>query len=111
MSTLFVYFAFLVRIVFGPFPASGVVAFHYATRLGAVSFLTMLTFSIVLKTLFILDFQRLSLIPEQKVMNCFTAVTVFCSLIYLLQEAAVRHFRGLDHFGRWALNTYLGKVV
>ena len=104
------YVAVLIRILFGPFAYYGVIAYHYANRLFTVSFLTMLTFNIVLKTLFILDFKRISLIPERKIMNYFGSTTVLCSIMYLLQEAVVRYLRGLEHFSRWSFNIYLGKV-
>ena len=99
------------RIIFGPFTYYGVVTYHYGSRLTFVSFLTMLTFNRVLKALFILDFQRISLIPEHRVMGSLCFVTAICSLIYLLQEAIVREVRGLNHFGRWSLSIYLAKVV
>ena len=104
------YIAVLIRILFGPFAYYGVIAYHYASRLFTVSFLTMLTFNIVLKTLFILDFKRISLIPEYKIMKYFGFTTVFCSTMYLLQEAVVRYLRGLEHFSKWSLIIYLGKV-
>ena len=105
------HFAFLWRIIFGPFTYYGIVTYHYGTRLISVSFITMLTFNRVLKAFFILDFQRISLIPENRVMSSLCFVTVICSLIYLLQETIVREIRGLNHFGRWSLSIYLGKVV
>ena len=108
---IILYFAFILRIIFGAFTYYGVVTYHYGTRLTFVSFITMITFNRVLKALFILDFQRISLIPEHRVMSSLCFVTVICSLIYLLQEAIVREIRGLNHFGGWSLSIYLGKVV
>ena len=69
----------------------------------------MMTFNRVLRTLFIIDFKRISLVSEERVMKLFGLVTLLTSVMYLLQEAAVRNFRGLNHFGR-AFGVYLGKV-
>jgi hypothetical protein len=108
--TLMIYFAFLLRIVFGPFTYFEVVTFHYAMRATSVSFITMLTFSRVLKTIFILDFHRIAVVPDRKVMIFMGWVTLICTSAYLLQEAVVRRIRGLDHFSRWSISIYLGKV-
>ena len=97
--------------MFGPFTNLGVVAYHYGMRATSVSFITMLTFSRILKTLFILDFHRMATVPEEKVIICMGLVTFICTLAYLLQEAVVRRIRGLDHFSRWSISIYLGKVV
>ena len=99
-----------MRIMFGPFTYNGVVVYHYAIRVSIVSLLTMLTFNRVLKTLFILDFQRMSAVPEQKVMICMGLVTTIFTLAHLGEEAVTRRILGLDHFGRWYLSIYLGKV-
>ena len=109
--TIILHFAFLTRIMFGPFSYFGVVTYHYAIRAYSVCFITMLTFSRVLKTIFILDFNRIAVVPEQKVMICMGCITFIFTLAYLLQEAVVRRIRGLDHFGRWYMSLYLGKVV
>ena len=95
----------------GPFPYAGVVAFHYLERVGMVSFLTMLSFSRVVKTLFILDFQRVSAVQEKMVMTCMGVVTFFCTSAHVVQEALVRRSRGLHHFGRSYFFSYLGQVV
>ena len=109
--TVILYLAFLFRILFGSFTHSGVVVFHYLTRATSVSFTTMLTFSRVLKTFLILDFHRMSLVPEHSVMICMHFVTVASTLVYLLQEAVVRKTRGLPNYGRWSVSIYLGKVL
>ena len=98
----------LFRILFGPFGYLGVVAFHYAIRI--VSFLTMVTFNRVLKALFIYDFHRLSLIPEQRVMIVFGVVTAISSVIHFILEWVTRHVHGMDHYGRWDVSSYLGEV-
>ena len=108
---IILYLAVLARIMLGPFPYAGVVAFHYLERVGMVSFLTMLSFSRVVKTLFILDFQRMSAVPEKGVMTCMGVVTFFCTSAHVVQEALVRRSRGLDHFGRMYFFSYLGQVV
>ena len=108
---IILYLAVLGRIMSGPFPYAGVVAFHYLERVGMVSFLTMLSFSRVVKTLFILDFQRMSAVPEKMVMTCMGVVTFFCTSAHVVQEALVRRSRGLDHFGRMSFFSYLGQVV
>ena len=54
----------MIRILFGPFPYFGAVAFHYGKRILGVSFLTMLSFKIVVHTLFVIDFDRMATIGE-----------------------------------------------
>ena len=100
-----------MRILFGPFTYSGVVAWHYSMRASIASFLTMITFNRVVKILFILDFQRMSAVPEQKVMVCMGVVTSICTLAHLGEEAVTRWIRGLDHFPRMYQTLYLGKVL
>jgi hypothetical protein len=102
---------FLVRILLGPFTFAGVVAFHYFTRVTMTSFLTMLTYKTVLNTLFIIDFDKMAAVPEQKVMAWMGVVTSFTTLAHLAEEAVTRNILGLDHFSRWCFNIYLGKVV
>jgi hypothetical protein len=97
--------------MFGPFPVGGVVAFHYLQRVNLVSGLSMMAFNRVVKTLFILDFQRMSAIPERSVMFYMGVVTFVCTSAHLVQEALVRNSRGLDHFGRMYFFVYLGQVV
>ena len=107
---MFIYLTLLIRIMFGPFTYNGLVVHHYAFRVSSVSLLTMLTFNRVLKTLFILDFQRMSAVPEQKVMICMGLVTSICTLAHLVEEAVTRRILGLDHFSREYWSIYLGKV-
>ena len=109
--TTFLYLGILLRILCGPFAYSGVVAYHYGTRVTMVSFITMLTFKTVLKSLFILDFDRMAAIPEQKVMVFMVLVTFLSNLVHIGEEVVIRNIRGLDHFGRFCFNVYLGKVV
>ena len=109
-SLVILYLAFMMRIVLGPFPYSGVVAYHYLVRATTVSIITMLTYSRVLKTFFIFDFNKMSLIPEQETIRSFYLVTFLCTLVYLLQECAVRNIRGLPHYARWSISMYFGKV-
>ena len=104
------YFAFLSRIIFGPFSYNGVVAFHYGSRLLVVSFLTMLSFKTVVNTLFVVDFDWMSGLAERKVMIWMGAVTSVSTLMHVLDEAVTRKAKGLDHFARWCFNIYLGKV-
>ena len=108
---IILYLSLLARIMLGPFPYAGVVAFHYFQRVSMVSFLTMVAFSRVVKTMFILDFQRMLAVPEKGVMTCMGVVTFFCTSAHVVQEALVRRSRGLDHFGRMYFFSYLGQVV
>ena len=71
----------------------------------------MLTFKTVLKTLFIIDFDRMAEVPEEKVMVWMVVVTSVCTLAHLGEEAILRNIRGLDHYSRQCYNIYLGKVV
>ena len=108
--TVLLYCFFLVRILHGPFSVAVVVIHHYLERLLVVSFITMITFNRIIKTLFIIDFQKISLVPEHKVVGLFCFLTAITSCHYLLQEAVIRHLRGLNHYGR-ALGIYLGQVI
>ena len=100
---------FMLRLLYGPLSLPVVVFTHYLMRLWTTITITMITFNRVLKTLFIIDFQRISMVSEEKVMKLFGFITLFSSVLYLLQEAVVRYFRGLNHFGR-SFSIYLGKV-
>jgi hypothetical protein len=100
-----------LRILLGPFSYAGVVAFHYGTRAWVVSNLHMLTFKTGLNTLFIMDFDRMAAVSEKKVMVCMCVVTSIGTLAHLAGEVITRNIRGLDHYARWCLNTYLGKVA
>ena len=100
-----------MRVLFGPFHYYGVVFYHYASRATSVSFITMLTFNRVLMTLFIVDFSRMTAVPEKKVLIYMGLVTFIINVAYLLQEAVFRSLRGLEHFSRGSLSFYLGKVV
>ena len=76
-----------------------------------VSFLTMLTFKTLLQSLFIMDFDRMAAIPEQRVMVSMMLVTSLSTLAHIGEEVVIRNIRGLDHFARLCFNAYLGKVV
>ena len=102
------YFALLLRIVFGPFPLYGVVAFHYGLRVTNVSFTIMLTFNRIISALFIIDFDRMAAIPERHVMICLGVVTFIFTLAHVVQEVVIRRLRGLDHFARMIIFDYLG---
>ena len=71
----------------------------------------MITFKIVVKTCFIIDFDKMLSVPEQKVIVCMRVITSLVTLIHLGEEALIRNIRGLDHYARWCFNIYLGKVV
>ena len=111
VCTVIIYIVLLVRIVFGPFPLYGVVAFHYGLRVATVSFIIMLTFNRIICALFVIDFDRMAAIPERHVMICLGAVTFIFTMAHVVQEAVVRRLRGLDHFARMSIFEYLGKVV
>ena len=104
------YLIILLRIVYGPLLYNVVVLFHYGIRISVVSFITMLTFKIFLKTLFIIDFDRMAAIPETNVLFCLTFVTSLCTLAHIGEEMFLRNFLGLDHFARACFNIYLAKV-
>ena len=99
----------MLRMLWEPFTLPVVVFAHYLVRLWTTSLLTMMTFNRILKTLFIIDFKRISMVPEEKVLKLFAFVIFLMSVFYLLQEVIVRNLRGLNHFGR-AFGVYLGKV-
>ena len=110
ICSLSLYLGFLLRIFVGPFPYAVVVAYHYGTRVTSVSFLSMLTFKIVLKTCFIIDFDRMSAIAEKRVMKLMVLSTSIFTIAHIVEEAVLRQSRGLNHFARWCFNIYLGKV-
>ena len=97
--------------MFGPSTYSGVVAYHYGIRIAFVSFLYMTTFKLVTKTCFIFKFDQMALVPEHKIMMLMGACTTFLTGTLVAHEALLRNHLGLDHFGRWCLNIYFGKVV
>jgi hypothetical protein len=105
------YLLILARIMLGSFPVPGLIAFHYLNRATTVSFLTMMAFNRVLKTLFILDFQRMTAVPDKGVLISMGMVTFLCTSIYIVQEVLVRRSLGLDHFPRGHFYVYLGKVL
>ena len=100
----------LLRLLVGPFSYAGVLIDHYWLRITMVSFLTMLTFKMILTTLFILDFNKMTLIPEKMVMRCMWMVTVILTLAHLGLEIYLRHTYEYQHFGRLCFFLYLGKV-
>ena len=108
--TILFHFANLLRILIGPFPYTGVVAVHYGCAVATLSCITMGTFKTILKTLFLLDFNRMISISEKKVMICFLAVTSTSTLAILMQEITVRQRLGIHHFARRCFNIYLGQV-
>ena len=111
VCTVIIYIALLLRIVFGPFPLYGVVAFHYSLRVANVSFIIMLTFNRIISALFIIDFDRMAAMPDRHVIIYLGAVTFIFTLAHVVQEAVIRRLRGLDHFARMSIFEYLGKVV
>ena len=70
----------------------------------------MLTFKTILTTLFILDFNRMTSIPEKSVINFMWMVTTFFTMANLGLEITLRQKLGYHHFGRMCFNLYLGKV-
>ena len=108
--TILLYLSILLRLLVGPFTYAGVVVFHYWTRITIVSFVTMLTFKTVLTTLFIIDFNRMTSIPEKRVLHCMWMVIFFVTLSHLVHEFTLRQTFGYHHFGRMCFNLYLGKV-
>ena len=100
----------MVRILVGPLPLFGAVTFHYETRINLVSLLTLLTLKIVVKTLFILDFDRMAMIAETKMMMWICGSTTIFTLTHLALEAFLRNHRGLGHYPRWCLSVYISKV-
>ena len=111
VCTFISYMALLLRIVFGPFPLYGVVAFHYGLRVTTVSFIIMLSFNRIISALFIIDFDRMAAIPDSHVMICMGAFTFIFTMAHAAQEAVIRRLRYLDHFARMSIFEYLGKVV
>ena len=97
------YLAILARIMIGPFPVPGVFALQYVKRGTTVSFLTMLAFNRVIKTLF----QRMTAVPEKTVMISMGVVTFLCTSTHIVQEVLTRQSRGLQHFPRFHLSVVL----
>ena len=105
------YFVVMMRILFGPLSYNLVVLFHYGSRITMVSFVTMTTFKMFLKTLFIINFERMAAISEKNVLVCLVLVTFFCTSAHIAEEIFIRQFLGLDHFARFCFNMYFAKVV
>ena len=105
-----IFSAVLLRILLGPFSYSGVVAFHYWIRVTGTSFLAMITFKTLLRTCFILHFDKMTAISEENVIIMMGIFTSIFTITFLVWEVLLRQHLGLDHFARWCLNTYLGKV-
>ena len=85
------------------------VAGNYVFRITTVACLTMLTLKTILKTLFILNFNRMISISEEKVLKFFYAITSTCTLVYLMQEI-IRHTLGINYFARGCFNIYAVEV-
>ena len=71
----------------------------------------MSTFKTVVRTLFILDFDRMAAVSEKSMMIWMCACNTVSVLVHLGMEAFLWNHQGLDHFGRMCLNVYLGKVM
>ena len=99
------------RFTIGPVSYLGIVAYHYIFRLSMVSFMTMLTFKIVVKTLFILDFERMAMVSEQRMMTAMGVFTTILIVIHSAAEAWLRNHRNLEHYARWCLNVYIAWVL
>ena len=109
--TVTLYFTLIVRIFLGPLPFTVVVAYHYLLRIFVVSLCFMLTFNRILTSVFVLNHHWIGSVPEKQVMICFGVFTFTCTLAGIIQEAIIRDRRGLDHFGRWYLFIWMGKVL
>ena len=62
-STLFTYTCtavIILRIILGPFPLNIVIVFYYFLKTASIAIILLLTFNILVKTLFILDYDRMS---------------------------------------------------
>ena len=108
--TILFYLFILLRLIIGPFTYAGVVVVHYWVRMTMVSFLTMLTFKTVLKILLILEFNRMTSIPENTIICFMWMITLIFTLAHLWLEMTLRRTLGYQHFGRLCFNLYLGKV-
>ena len=105
-GTVCIYVGILSRLLLGPITLSGVVVMHYVSRIAMVSFLTMLTFKTILKTFFVLDFDKMASIPEGNVMLCLWTVNILLTSAQVSAEVYMRHTRGLHHFGSLCLSTH-----
>ena len=85
-------------------------SYDYCYRISLVSLITMLTFKTVLTILFILDFNRMTSIPEKIVIRFMWMITSIFTLAHLGHEITLRQTLGYHHFGRLCFNLYLGKV-
>ena len=83
-------------------------AFHYIFKASAVSNLTNLTFKTIVKTLLLVDFEKMSDIPESFVNLGMFLVNLVSTMLYLVQEYSVREARGLEHYSRLEILKYLG---
>ena len=100
----------IIRIVYGPLVLHWLVTFHYLNKTLEGGFVFMLTFRMVIKLFFILDFDRMSAMPEKRVLICFNLAIVACTGLYLLIEYTSRSLRELNHFPRMTVYVWLGMV-
>lgn len=100
----------LFRILFGPFGYFGVVAFHYGIRICTVSFMTMLSFKIIVQTLFVIDFDHMASMGETGMMTALGAFTTTFTVVHVVMESILRNHRGLQHYPRWCASVYISKV-
>ena len=109
-SGIVLYSGLLLRILYGPLPSFGAVAFHYGVRIILVTILTMLTFKIIVQVLLILDFDKMTMIPENTMMSLLGATTAIAIVCHVALEILLRNHRGLEHYPRWCLVVYISKV-
>ena len=100
----------IFRIVYGPLVLPWLVTYHYLNKTMEGGFVFMLTFRIVIKLFFILDFDRMSSMPEKRVLTCFNLATFACAGLYLFIEYTIRSLRELHHFPRMTVYIWLGMV-
>ena len=108
--TILFYVFILLRLIIGPFTYAGVVVVHYWVRITLVSFLIMLTFKTFLKILFILEFNRMTSIPDNIIIRFMWMSTSIFTLAHMGLEITTREKLGYHHFGRLCFNLFLGKV-
>ena len=101
---------YLIRILYGPLPLFGAVAFHYGKRILGVSFLTMLSFKTIVHTLFVIDFDRMATMGETGMIIGLGLTTSTFTLAHVAMEALLRNHLGLEHYPRWCFSVYISKV-
>ena len=72
--------------------------------------MTMLSFKIIVQTLFVIDFDHMASMGETGMMTALGACTTTLTVVHVVMESILRNHRGLQHYPRWCASVYISKV-